>query len=257
MLFRKLHQFRCNTKAFCQLDKVEQIGKYGAKAWIGCLVGYAVNTPGYRVWDPTSHKVWDVRGPDFDELVAGGWWKKPVADREPKVDNDVPFNLMEGLDLEEDPPGGGGVPPPDNAMVGVDGADGDDAADGGGSPSGGGELSDSEDDDPLQIEGVQQPRMSNRERRGVPPLRLIEIMAAAADAEDGGAPSSYEEALGGPEAKGWKKAFAAEVKSLHDNKVYIVVDKPLREKVVRAKWVLWRELMPSGELDKLKARIVA
>ena len=244
-------------KAFCQLDKVEQIGKYGAKAWIGCLVGYAVNTPGYRVWDPTSHKVWDVRGPDFDELVAGGWWKKPVADRKPKVDNDVPFNLMEGLDLEEDPPGGGGVPPPDNAIVGVDGADGDDAADGGGSPGGGGELSDSEDDDPLQIEGVQQPRMSNRERRGVPPLRLIEIMAAAADAEDGGAPSSYEEALGGPEAKGWKKAFAAEVKSLHDNKVYTVVDRPLGKKVVRAKWVLRRKLLPSGELDKLKARIVA
>ena len=32
--------------------------------------------------------------------------------------------------------------------------------------------------------------MSGRERRGVPPLRLIEIMAAAADVEDGGAPTS-------------------------------------------------------------------
>ena len=47
-------------------------------------VGYSVNTPGYRVWDPVSHKVWDVWGPDFDELVGGGWWKKPPAALKPK-----------------------------------------------------------------------------------------------------------------------------------------------------------------------------
>ena len=40
---------------------------------MGPLVGYSVGTPGYRVWDPTSHKVWDVRGPDFNEMVSGGW----------------------------------------------------------------------------------------------------------------------------------------------------------------------------------------
>ena len=50
-------------KAYCQLDKVNMEGKYGAKAWMGPLVGYSVDTPGYRVWDPISHKVWDVRGP--------------------------------------------------------------------------------------------------------------------------------------------------------------------------------------------------
>ena len=53
--------------------------------------------------------------------------------------------------------------------------------------------------------------MSGRENRGVPPLRLIEIMVAANEADDGGAPESYEEALNGPEKGGWKKAFDAEV----------------------------------------------
>ena len=99
--------------------------------------------------------------------------------------------------------------------------------------------------------------MSSRERRGVPPLRLIEIMAAASEAGDGGAPSSYEEALSGPEGAGWKKAFAAEVKYLNDNKVYTVVDRPSGQKVVRARWVLRRKMLPDGKLDKLKARIVA
>ena len=101
------------------------------------------------------------------------------------------------------------------------------------------------------------PRMSQRERRGVPPLRLIETMLAAEETANGGAPVTYEEALRGPEGKQWKIAFDAEVKSLNDNKVYTVVDRPLKKKVVKAKWVLRRKLLPGGKLDKLKARIVA
>ena len=46
-------------------------------------MGYSVNAPGYRVWDPVTHKVWDVRGPEFDELVSGGWWRKPAAADKP------------------------------------------------------------------------------------------------------------------------------------------------------------------------------
>lgn len=99
--------------------------------------------------------------------------------------------------------------------------------------------------------------MSARERRGVPQLRLIEIMGASIEAEDGGAPPSYVEALKEPEGKEWMKAFKAEVKSLDDNKVYSVFDKLVGKKVVKAKWVLRRKLLPHGKLDKLKARIVA
>ena len=98
--------------------------------------------------------------------------------------------------------------------------------------------------------------MSQRGNRGVPPPRLIETMAAAADMDTGGAPATYGEALQGPEGKGWQIAFDAEVKSLNDNKFYTVVDKPAGKKVVKAKWVLGRKL-PRGKLDKLKARIVA
>ena len=92
------------SKAYCQLDKVDMEGKYGAKARMGPLVGYLVDTLGYRVWDPISHKVWDVRGPDFDELVSDGWWKKPAVAKKQIWERDEPFNLMEGLDFEEEPP---------------------------------------------------------------------------------------------------------------------------------------------------------
>ena len=60
-------------------------------------VGYSVDTPGYRVWDPEAHKVWDVRGPDSDEVVRGGWWRKPVALKKFVWEDDGPLRLMEGL----------------------------------------------------------------------------------------------------------------------------------------------------------------
>ena len=37
------------SKAYCQLDKRERQGKFSAKAWIGVLVGYSIDTPGYRI----------------------------------------------------------------------------------------------------------------------------------------------------------------------------------------------------------------
>ena len=86
---------------------------------------------------------------------------------------------------------------------------------------------------------------------------MIEIMVGAEETDNGGAPTTYGEALRGPEGKQWQIAFDAKVKSLNDNKVYTVVDRPLKKKVVKAKWVLRRKLLPGDKLDKLKARIVA
>ena len=197
---RLLNNSDSNSGAALQrtTNKVEKQGKNGAKAWIGPLVGYSVNTPRYRVWDLVSHKVWDVRGPDFDAMVGRLWWKRHAAKKKYVWDDDSQLHLMEGLDLAEELLGEEDPPPP---------ADGD----GGGSSSGGEPLSgvnDNEDDSSV-TEGVELPRMSAMENRGVPPLRLIEIMAVASETDDGGATASYKEAQKGPEGKGWKKAIDA------------------------------------------------
>ena len=149
-----LRVVRC--KVFCQFDKTERAGKFFAKAWIGVVVGYSVDTPGYRIWDPTTHKVWDVRAPDFDELVIGGWWRKPIIDNKPTWGGDEPLDFV----YVEDPP----VDPPmeqPGAVVPVPPADVDVAdEDGEGGPGGGGPLDDvdeDEDDDPPAIEGAPAP----------------------------------------------------------------------------------------------------
>ena len=91
-------------KAFCQFDKIERAGKFFAKAWIGVLAGSSADTPGYRIWDPTTHKVWDVRSPDFDETTTGGWWRKPVIDNKPAWGGDEPLDFVYVEDPPADPP---------------------------------------------------------------------------------------------------------------------------------------------------------
>lgn len=132
----------CN--AYCQLDKVEQQGKNDAKAWMGPLVGYSIDTLGYRVWDLVSHKVWDVKILDFDEMVSGGWWKKLAAHKKTVWEEEAPLDLVGGLDPVEKLPGEKNPPPP---------ADGD--ADGeSDSLDDGGPLADVDADDPPEPEGV-------------------------------------------------------------------------------------------------------
>ena len=114
--------------------EVRSEGLDGTSKTPGTL-GSLVNAPGYRVWDLVSHKVWDVRGPDFDELVRGGWWKKPPGALKPKWEEDAPLNLMEGLYLEEEPPKVDASPPPDD-----DDTDGGGVVEGGGGSVGGGSV---------------------------------------------------------------------------------------------------------------------
>ena len=200
--------------------------------------------------------MWDVHSLDFDETATSGWWRKPAAVDKPAWGEDEPLHFDHVEDPTVDPPveEPGAIVPVPPAVDDDDGeGPGADVPDGGG---GGGLLDDVDDDDPPAMEGAPA-RMSQRERRGVPPLRLIETMMAADESDNGGAPATYQEALLGLEGKEWQKAFDAEVKSLNENKVYTVVDRPVAKKVVKAKWVLRRKLLPGGKLDKLKARIVA
>ena len=127
-------------------------------------MGYSIDTPGYRIWDPTTHKVWEVRTPDFDESVQGGWWRKQPAVDRPAWGEDEPLHF----DYMEEPVV---VPPVEQpgAIVPVPPAvaDEDEEQPGDDAPyrGGGGLLDDvneDDDDDPPAIDGVAAlgPRMS-------------------------------------------------------------------------------------------------
>ena len=69
-------------KAFCQIQKSARGGKFAAVGYLGVLISYGVSNPTYRVWNSTTHKVYDVAVPAFDEDAQPGWWRDPAATRE-------------------------------------------------------------------------------------------------------------------------------------------------------------------------------
>ncbi|GKU92969.1 hypothetical protein SLEP1_g6618 [Rubroshorea leprosula] len=60
-----------------------------------------------------------------------------------------------------------------------------------------------------------------------------------------------------PNASLWKKAMDDEIKSIHDNNTWILVDLPPNTKPIGCKWVLRKKLNTYGSIDKYKARLAA
>ena len=104
----------------------------------------------------------------------------------------------------------------------------------------------------------EEPRHSNREKRGVPPLRFIEAyLASAADVGADQNPQSVQETLQGEHKEEWQQAMNSEMASLRENGVYELVDRPKGKKVVKSKWVFRVKTNEKGEIEKYKARVVA
>ena len=78
-------------------------------------------------------------------------------------------------------------------------------------------------------------------------------MALAAKTYDENNPS-YEMAMNGPNAKGYKEACLAEINTLIKMGVWELVDRQPWMNVLPSTWALKAKLFPSGLVRKLKAR---
>jgi hypothetical protein len=70
-------------------------------------------------------------------------------------------------------------------------------------------------------------------------------------------PRNYKEAMKSPQAAGWHKATYVEHDSLVEKKVFKVVPLPKGAKTISSKLVFKAKPKPTGDLSKLKARVVA
>ena len=111
-------------------------GKLGLVRYVGVLVGYADNSPSYRVWNPLkAKKVANVGGAEFDESVGKAWWTgglgggnladiEVVTFLDAEGDGDIPADWVGGggtpaVSGGGQPPGGGGPPDASQPMDGV------------------------------------------------------------------------------------------------------------------------------------------
>ena len=262
------------SKAYVSLEKFKRKGKMGVTKWEGVVVGYPTGSVGYRVWDPTRGKVFNVGVPHVDENVEPGWWRQG-GDGGERFDDIEEINFPD-LDVDVAQRAGeqGMIQVVDPQMPFLVEDSSDDEGDGNGVDDGGDDEWGPDDDAPVnpghggsilddapgegEVPALAEPRHSDRERRGVPPLRFIEMyLASAAEEEVKQSPESAWEALQGPHSKKWQQAMNSEMESLRENGVYELVDRPVGKKVVKSKWVLRVKTNAKGEIEKYKARVVA
>ncbi|KAF0723981.1 hypothetical protein Ae201684P_007095 [Aphanomyces euteiches] len=65
------------------------------------------------------------------------------------------------------------------------------------------------------------------------------------------------EALSRPDATEWQNAMDSDIQSLIANGTFDCVPLPAGRKAIKTKWVFKIKMVPSGEIDKYKARLVA
>ena len=87
------------------------------------------------------------------------------------------------------------------------------------------------------------------------------VDAYSAQADDGPRklvePTTYEEAMNSPEKEQWLDSMISEVNSLKMHDTSEVVDLPPNHRAIGLKWVYRAKLKETGEIDKLKSRVVA
>lgn len=81
-----------------------------------------------------------------------------------------------------------------------------------------------------------------------------EIGLLTVDSEE---PSSFSEAISGPEAVHWKAAMKEEIESLEMNGTWILVNDDHRQRIVDNRWVFKKKLNSEGAVVRYKARLVA
>ncbi|GJT12586.1 retrotransposon protein, putative, ty1-copia subclass [Tanacetum coccineum] len=119
---------------------------------------------------------------------------------------------------------------------------------------------------PQEVEGFEPPqppqeevipiRRSERTHRA--PNRLcLNVEVEEHSLGDLGEPANYKAAMLDPESKKWVDAMNAEMQSMIDNMVWVLVDLPPNCKTVGSKWIFKKKTDMDGNVHIYKARLVA
>ncbi|KAL0374429.1 UNVERIFIED_CONTAM: Retrovirus-related Pol polyprotein from transposon TNT 1-94 [Sesamum radiatum] len=107
-------------------------------------------------------------------------------------------------------------------------------------------------ENPEHIDNYSLARDRERRERRIPSrFRDFHLALNSEDSE----PTSYDDALKSPKSEFWIKAMKEEMKSLKDNKTWVLVPKPKNTSIVDSKWIF--KLKNENDSLRYKARLVA
>ncbi|GJX53248.1 retrotransposon protein, putative, ty1-copia subclass [Tanacetum coccineum] len=116
---------------------------------------------------------------------------------------------------------------------------------------------------PMEVEGFEQPqeevisvRRSERTHRALDRL-CLNVEADEHSIGDLNEPTSYKAAMLDYESNKWIDAMNAEIQSMMDNMVWVLVDLPPDCKTVGSKWIFKKKTDMDGIVHTYKARLIA
>ena len=213
--------------AYAHLTKEQRRDKIDPTSIRGILVGYTPTSRQYRIYNPENRTVKRYSTIRFDETRMGGTLFYPRRDPIP-FEIDLPTNkpqeeIGDTIVVQTETP----QPP---------------------------ESSGSQTQTP-ETEPTGGQTRSGRQIQ-LPARYQVNKVTADSDQEVT-IPTTYEEAISGPQKEQWEAAIASELQSITFNDVWDLVDRPRDTNIVSNKWVFDLKRLPTGQIKRYKARLVA
>ena len=185
--------------------------KLNLKARKYILLGYGNETKSYRLYDPIQSRVIHSRDVLFNEFTRGV--EKERIEKKKQLELSLSNSSEDELMINEDE----------------------------------GVASQFEDEEthnePVNTKPVK--RRSTRERKQ-PDKYGVWVNAAIIQNKE---PSTVNEALNSSEKNEWRQAMEEEVKSMHKNDVWELVEPPQDRQVIGSKWVFKRKIDSGGSVE--------
>ncbi|GJR14429.1 retrotransposon protein, putative, ty1-copia subclass [Tanacetum coccineum] len=116
---------------------------------------------------------------------------------------------------------------------------------------------------PMEVEGSKPPQeediliLRSKRTRRAPNCLSLNIEVEEHSLGDLNKPTSYKSAMLDFESNKWIDAMNAEIQSMMDNMVWVLVDLPPSCKTVRSKWIFKKKTDMDGIVHTYKARLIA
>ena len=218
--YSTLHSFGC--PAYVMYNTQERT-KLDPKSRKCIFLGYAEGVKGYRLWDPTTHKVIISRDVIFVEDRLQ--WKDG-NDSTSKEISETTTVQVENNQVQE-------------TSVSSE------------------EAPEHEVQEPVESEALEV-RRSTHERR--PPAWHSEYVTESNVAycllTEDGEPSTFHEATSSSDASLWMTAMQEEIEALHKNKTWELVPLPHGRKAIGNKWVYKIKRDSNDQVERYRARMV-
>ncbi|KAG2922339.1 hypothetical protein PC117_g16009 [Phytophthora cactorum] len=224
---KHMRVFGCRTYI---LTPKEKRLKWDPKARAGLFLGYEEVSKAYRLYDIEAGQVVISHDVNFDESTFG--LSPPISDEDYK-------QAAKRKSRPSDEDEAARRPRAVRHRPGLE------------------EASAPNNSSPQRADADEEEKSGDQDEESTPPVFWRASANAVEAAVDLSEPSTFQEAVNGPDQVHWRKAIRAELKSMRLRGVFRAAKLPNGQRAIGTKWVFKIKRKADGSIEKYKARLVA